>query len=96
MVGSPAGGMAIEDVAEETPELIFSEPIDIIKGIQPAQAEEMARNMGLDDDETVADAADIITKLYKMFIETDATMIEINPLAETSDGRNSSRLRSRG
>ena len=31
MVGSPAGGMAIEDVAEETPELIFSEPIDIIK-----------------------------------------------------------------
>ena len=43
--------------------------------------------MGLDDDETVADAADIITKLYKMFIETDATMIEINPLAETSDGK---------
>ena len=87
MVGSPKGGMSIEDVAEETPELIFTEPIDIMKGIQREQAEQMAKNLGLDHPDTIEDAANVIESLYNMFIEKDATLIEINPLAETSDGK---------
>ncbi len=85
LVGSPAGGMSIEDVAEETPELIFTEAIDIIDGLQPEQASRMAANLGLEDS-AAEQCTDVIMKLYDMFLETDATLIEINPLAETPDG----------
>ena len=78
--------MKIEEVAAATPELIFTEPIDIMEGIQREAAERMAINIGFDGD-TTEEATDIIMKLYETFIETDATLIEINPFAQTPEGR---------
>ena len=86
MVGSPEGGMAIEDVAAATPEKIFTEPVDIIAGVQQEQVDRMAANLGYKGDQAVQ-AAEIMTSLYNTFIDTDATMIEINPFAETADGQ---------
>eukprot|EP00516_Mucochytrium_quahogii_P006009 CAMPEP_0203751412 /NCGR_PEP_ID=MMETSP0098-20131031/5493_1 /ASSEMBLY_ACC=CAM_ASM_000208 /TAXON_ID=96639 /ORGANISM=" , Strain NY0313808BC1" /LENGTH=444 /DNA_ID=CAMNT_0050641129 /DNA_START=80 /DNA_END=1414 /DNA_ORIENTATION=- len=85
LVGSPCGGMNIEDVAAETPEKIFTEPIDIMTGITDEQALRMAANLGFEDG-AQEKAKDVITKLYGMFIETDGTLVEINPLAETREG----------
>lgn len=85
LVGSPSGGMAIEDVAAATPELIFTERVDINKGVNSEIANRLAKNMGFEGEST-AKCADAITKLYDMFIKTDATLVEINPLAETPEG----------
>jgi len=86
LVGSPQGGTSIEEVASETPELIFTEQVDIMQGLKPEQVSRLATNMGFEG--TACDqAADIMTKLYNLFIETDATLVEINPLAETPDGQ---------
>jgi succinyl-CoA synthetase beta subunit len=86
MVGSPAGGMSIEDVAEATPELIFKEPIDIMEGITQEQADRMASNIGLSNG-AAEQAAETFKNLYRMFMELDATLVEINPLAETNQGK---------
>ena len=86
MVASPDGGMNIEDVAAATPERIFKEPIDIMKGVQTEQVMRLAENMGFKGEQQEM-AADIMAKLYNLFIETDATQVEINPFAETADGK---------
>ena len=85
MVGSPVGGMDIEGVAAATPELIFTEPVDIVEGVQQDQVDRMAKNLGFKN-EQAKEAATIMTQLYHTFIDTDATLIEINPFAETADG----------
>ncbi|XP_058813433.1 succinate--CoA ligase [GDP-forming] subunit beta, mitochondrial [Topomyia yanbarensis] len=85
LIASPAGGMDIEAVAEETPEKIKTIPI-AIEGITRAQAEEVARFLEFKGP-LIAKAADEIVKLYGLFLKVDATQIEINPLAETDDGR---------
>ncbi|CAD6198831.1 unnamed protein product [Caenorhabditis auriculariae] len=86
VVASPAGGMEIEAVAEKTPDLIFKEPIDIEKGMSEEQAKKIARNLNFR--ETLVDkAAEEIKRLYKLFINVDATQVEINPFVETKDGR---------
>jgi len=79
--------MDIEQVAHDTPHLIFKEPIDILKGPDPAALARMAKNLGFDAPDTQRQAVDIFNKLYTLFLKTDATLIEINPLAETHDGR---------
>ena len=87
MVGSPRGGTSIEDVAKSNPEVIFTEPIDIIDGIQDAQCERMASNLGLEPGtESFQKAVTLMKNLYAMFIGCDCTQVEINPLAETPDG----------
>ena len=86
MLASAAGGMYIEEVARETPELLITEPIDIMAGIQTEQAEKVARGLGFDGDK-VDQAIDIITKLYEIFLRYDCTMIEINPMAEDASGK---------
>ncbi|XP_077981365.1 succinate--CoA ligase [GDP-forming] subunit beta, mitochondrial-like [Glandiceps talaboti] len=86
MVGSPAGGMDIEEVAENTPELIFKQPIEITVGVTDDMALEMAANLDFDGEQR-KEAARQIQNLYKMFIGVDATQVEINPLGETPDGR---------
>jgi len=83
MIGSKVGGTSIEDIAEATPDAIIKMPVDIMEGMTPALAKKMATEMGLDK----PDAADLIANLYKVFIERDCTMLEINPLAELDDGR---------
>lgn len=86
MVGSPAGGMDIEEVAATTPELIFKEAIDIEKGMSEDQAMKMAGNLKFEGDKQKA-AADQIMRLYDLFLAVDATQVEINPLGETDDGQ---------
>jgi succinyl-CoA synthetase beta subunit len=83
MVASTQGGMDIEKVAEETPELIFKEPVDIFKGIQPEQTERMAKALGF---KNIPQAQEQMARLYDMFISNDATQVEINPLVETDAG----------
>lgn len=83
MVGSPMGGMDIEEVAETHPDKIKSIPIDINTGIKPAQSEEMGKFLGFEGTSLI-DAQTQMEGLYKMFIEEDSTQVEINPLVQTS------------
>lgn len=85
IVGSPDGGMDIEEVAEKTPERIFTMPIDINDGINMEQALEMAKNLQFTG-EKANTAAEQIMKLYNMFIAVDASQVEINPFGETPQG----------
>jgi succinyl-CoA synthetase beta subunit len=85
MVASPAGGTSIEDVAEATPELIFKENIDIMTGPTEEQVKRLAKNLGADPT-SIDKLETMIKNLYKMFVGVDATLVEINPLAETPDG----------
>jgi len=86
MIGSKVGGTSIEDIAAADPTAIIKMPIDIIEGIKTADAEKMATEMGFTGSQT-KEAATLIANLYKVFIECDCTMLEINPLASLSDGR---------
>uniref|UniRef100_UPI0020FFCCFA succinate--CoA ligase [GDP-forming] subunit beta, mitochondrial n=1 Tax=Anopheles coluzzii TaxID=1518534 RepID=UPI0020FFCCFA len=86
LIASPDGGMDIEAVAEETPNRIKTIPIDITSGISREQAIDVARFLEFKGP-LVDKAADEITKLYGLFTKVDAVQIEINPLAETDDGR---------
>ncbi|KAF0695651.1 Aste57867_13545 [Aphanomyces stellatus] len=86
MVASPAGGTSIEDVAHATPELIFKENIDIMTGPTDEQLKRLASNMGLEG-VSLTRGVELLGNLYKMFIGVDATLVEINPLAETPDGK---------
>ncbi|KAL3853195.1 hypothetical protein ACJMK2_016756 [Sinanodonta woodiana] len=86
IVGSRHGGMDIEEMSHKDPESIFKEPIDIIQGIQPEQAQRIAEKLGFTGD-SLKKAAYQVTKLYNFFIDVDATQVEINPFAETPEGR---------
>lgn len=85
MVGSPKGGMDIEAVAEESPELIFKEAIDIVEGIHPDQTKRMAEKLGFSKSK-IPEAQRQMANLYELFVKSDATQVEINPFAETPDG----------
>ncbi|XP_071507109.1 succinate--CoA ligase [ADP-forming] subunit beta, mitochondrial-like [Diadema antillarum] len=86
LVASSQGGVNIEDVAAENPDAIIKEPIDIIEGIQRSQAEKVAKLMGFPD-KAIPQAADTFINLYEnVFMKYDATMVEINPLTEDSNG----------
>ncbi|KAJ1359014.1 Succinate--CoA ligase [GDP-forming] subunit beta, mitochondrial [Parelaphostrongylus tenuis] len=86
IVVSPAGGMDIEEVANTTPNLIFKEPVDINVGVTDAQTLMIAENLKFSG-QLATTAAKEIKRLYDLFIAVDATQIEINPFAETQDGR---------
>ncbi|XP_072033624.1 succinate--CoA ligase [ADP-forming] subunit beta, mitochondrial-like [Amphiura filiformis] len=85
LIASAQGGVNIEDVAAENPDAIIKEPVSITAGIQREQAVKVAKLMGFTDN-CVEQAADMFINLYEMFIKYDATMIEINPLAEDNHG----------
>jgi len=86
IVVSPKGGMDIERVAEESPDMIFKEPIDITKGILPEQLERLTTSLGIYDDR--AERAKVqISRLYDLFLKTDSTQVEINPFAFTPEGK---------
>lgn len=87
-IASPAGGTSIEDVAAATPELIFTQPIDIIKGMTDEQSTFLATSLGFIPGTTGhANCKGVVEKLYQMFRKYDCTLVEVNPLAETPDGR---------
>ncbi len=81
---SPEGGVDIEGVAENTPELIFKEEIDPKVGLQGFQARKIAFNLGLSG-AAMKDMVKFVFALYAAYEGTDATMFEINPVLKTSD-----------
>lgn len=86
MIGSPVGGMDIEEVAENQPDKIFKTKIDINTGLTDEQARKMAVDLDFTG-EKVEMAQEQLKKLYQLFRKLDCTQLEINPLAETPDGR---------
>ena len=85
VMGSPEGGVEIEEVAASSPEKIIKEHVDISLGIQPYQCRKIAYFMGLEGG-AVRQAVSFISSLYRVFIEKDCSLAEINPLVLTSDG----------
>ncbi|HTK26493.1 MAG TPA: ADP-forming succinate--CoA ligase subunit beta [Pyrinomonadaceae bacterium] len=85
-MASSAGGMDIEKVAEETPELILKETIDPSVGLRPFQARKLAFGLGLPG-ELVNQAAKFMLALYDAYEKMDASLVEINPFLLTKDGR---------
>ncbi|MBI1750516.1 MAG: ADP-forming succinate--CoA ligase subunit beta [Acidobacteria bacterium] len=83
---SAAGGMEIEEVAKEHPEAILREQINPVVGMQPYQARKLAFGLGLAP-EVVSAAVPFMQALYRAFVETDASLVEINPCVITGDGR---------
>ena len=86
VIASAAGGMDIEQVAEETPEQIHSQAIDPACGFQGYQARALAFSTGLDGDLN-RPAVALISALAQAFEENDGSLAEINPLVVTGDGR---------
>ncbi|KAG0132024.1 hypothetical protein HOY82DRAFT_309836 [Tuber indicum] len=84
IVSSSQGGMDIEGVAKEDPDAIVTTPIDIHKGVTDEVATKVATSLGFSE-QCIPEAAQTIKNLYKVFVEKDATQIEINPLSETND-----------
>lgn len=83
---SPEGGMDIEAVAEKTPHLIFKEEIDPRVGLQSFQARRIAFNLGLSG-AAFKDMVRFVSALYTAYVESDASLFEINPVIKTSDNQ---------
>jgi len=87
-IASPAGGTSIEDVAEATPELIFKRPIDITTGITDADSTFIATSLGFPPGSAShTECKSVVEKIYQLFRAHDCTLVEVNPLAETPEGR---------
>ena len=78
--------MNIEEVAAKDPSAIITTPINFENGLSKPEAVEVAKKLGFSDAQTQNEAADIFINLYRIFKEKDATQIEINPMALTTDG----------
>ncbi|CEJ83293.1 succinyl-CoA synthetase, beta subunit [Hyphomicrobium sp. GJ21] len=83
---SQAGGMNIEDVAHDTPEKIHTLTIDPATGYQPFHGRKVAFALGLKGDQVKA-AGKLVENLYRMVVEKDMSLLEINPLVVTKDGK---------
>jgi len=84
-IASAAGGMDIEKVAEETPEQIFSVVVAPDAGLQDYQARQLAFGLGLDKKQ-MRQFGDLIKRLYQLYLDSDASLIEVNPLITTKAG----------
>jgi succinyl-CoA synthetase beta subunit len=85
-MASAAGGMEIEEVAKDNPEAILREPIHPVVGLQPYQARKIAFGLGLPG-EVATHATPFLQALYRAFVDTDASLLEINPCVLTGDGK---------
>jgi succinyl-CoA synthetase beta subunit len=85
-MASAAGGMEIEEVAKDHPEAILREAIHPAVGLQPYQARKIAFGLGLPV-ESLANAVPFLQALYRAFVDTDASLLEINPCVLTGEGR---------
>jgi succinyl-CoA synthetase beta subunit len=84
-IASAGGGMDIEKVAAETPEKIFTVAVSPATGLQDYQARQLAGGLGLDKAQS-RQFADLIRRLYRLFLECDASLVEVNPLIVTRSG----------
>ena len=85
VVASAAGGMDIEEVAEHTPERILSTTVHPATGLQPFQCKQLAFGIGLKGKQ-IEQFQSIALALYRLYLERDASLIEINPLIVTAEG----------
>jgi succinyl-CoA synthetase beta subunit len=85
-MASAAGGMDIEQVAAERPEAILKQYIDPEMGLEPFQARKIAFALGLKASQ-INPAVQFLTSLYRAFLDTDASLVEINPFISCADGR---------
>ncbi len=85
LIASSAGGMDIEEVAHKTPEKILSVSVHPAAGLQPFQARQIAFGLGLSGTQ-VAEFQSLVTALYRLYIEKDLSLVEINPLIVTKSG----------
>ena len=83
---STEGGMDIETVAEHTPHLIFTETVDPSTGLLPFQARRIAFNLGLSGT-AFKEMTQFVTALYQAYVQSDASLFEINPVLKTSDNK---------
>ena len=84
IIASTEGGMDIEEVAHNTPHLLFKEWVNPLVGFQAFQARKIAFGLGLTGT-AFKEMMTFVTKLYKAYVDSDAEMIEINPVLKTSD-----------
>ncbi|MEI7676906.1 MAG: ADP-forming succinate--CoA ligase subunit beta, partial [Bacteroidales bacterium] len=84
-MASKEGGVEIEEVAKDNPEAILKFPIDPDLGMAPFLARKIAFEL-FDDFSLVKQGADMFQKLYKIFLDTDSSLVEINPLVVTDEG----------
>jgi succinyl-CoA synthetase beta subunit len=85
IVASTEGGVEIETVAEKSPEKIMREPVDPLAGLQPFQTRKLANQLGFKADQ-IKPATKLFSALYRTFIESDCSMVEVNPLVVTTKG----------
>ena len=86
VIASTEGGVDIETVAEKTPDKIFHEPVHPLLGLQPYQARKIAGLLGFQG-APFRQFSDLLLALYRLFIGCDCSMVEINPLVVTPDGK---------
>jgi len=86
LMASSEGGMDIEEVAAKTPEKIHKVMIDPVAGLTDAQADDVARRIGIPE-QSLPQSRAVLQGLYKAFWDTDASLAEINPLILTGDGK---------
>ena len=86
VLASAKGGMDIEEVAASNPEDILTEPLDPTLGLMPFQSRRLALGLGLAP-ELARPAAQVISALYRLFLENDCSLVEVNPLVVTGDGQ---------
>ncbi|MBT3475317.1 ADP-forming succinate--CoA ligase subunit beta [bacterium] len=82
IIASPEGGVDIEKVAEETPEKLLTQPIDPVVGIQPFHIRKIGYFLGFDKGQ-LKQLAPLIQGMYNLFVETDCSLVEVNPLIVT-------------
>jgi len=86
MMASQAGGMDIEEVAQSTPEKIFKSHIDPAIGLQPFQGRKLSYGMNLNGGQ-ISEGIRLMASLYRLFMDNDCSLAEINPLAVTAGGK---------
>jgi succinyl-CoA synthetase beta subunit len=84
VLASAAGGMDIEEVAAKTPEKILTAVMHPAAGMQPYQARQIGHGLGLDHEQQ-KQFIDICQKLYRLFLDCDASLVEVNPLIVTQE-----------
>ena len=86
MIASESGGMEIEEVAARAPEKIFREAIDPLTGFQPFQGRRLCYSLNLEP-ELIMPGSQLMAAVHRIFVDNDCSLVEINPLALTTDKR---------
>lgn len=87
ILASAAGGMDIETVAATQPEAIFYEPVDVNLGIRPYQSRKLSQKLGLGQGDPARQLEAVLRGISRIFVEKDCSLVEINPLGVTAEGR---------